>query len=104
MNLYKIDPDLTAKYNLNFITEAENFLARICNIEVPINLITNLSHGFAHKAGIHLNALIKFGPHKYEPIPPHVIGARRSLIINSIVSGKTTEKDVAEFFNKYGDR
>lgn len=102
VNLYNIDKNLISKYDLKAITEAENYVAKACDIEVPINLITNLSSGFAHKAGIHLNALINFGPQKYEPIPPGVIGNRRKLIINSLVSGKTTEKDLTEFLDKYG--
>ncbi len=103
VNLYNIRKDTISKYNLKFITEAENYVAKVCNIEVPINLITNLFNGFAHKAGIHLNALINFGPSKYEPLPPNLIGNKRQLIIKSIVSGKTDEKDVLDFLRKYGD-
>ncbi len=103
VNLYNIKKDIISKYNLKFITEAENYVAKVCNIEVPINLITNLFNGFAHKAGIHLNALINFGPNKYEPLPPNLIGNKRQLIIKSIVSGKTDEKDVLDFLRKYGD-
>lgn len=102
VNLYRISPDLPSKYNLKVITAAENYVAGICNIKVPINLMTNLSNGFAHKAGIHLNALINFGPQKYEPIPPHIIGSKRNLIINSLVSGKTTNSDLLKFLKKYG--
>ncbi|HRD01368.1 MAG TPA: LeuA family protein [Candidatus Saccharicenans sp.] len=102
VNLYKINPALTSRYNLKVLTAAENYVARICQMEVPMNLMTNLDNGFAHKAGIHLNALINFGPQKYEPIPPAVIGARRNLIIKSLVSGKTTEEDVMTFMEKYG--
>lgn len=103
VNLYSIGKDIIAKYNLKFITEAENYIANVCNIEVPINLITNLSNSFAHKAGIHLNALINFGPGKYEPLPPSLIGNKRQLIIKSMVSGKTDEKDLLDFLRKYGD-
>lgn len=103
VNLYNIDKNLISKYDLKVITEAENYVAKVCGIEVPINLITNISNGFAHKAGIHLNALLNFGPQKYEPIPPNLIGNRRKLIIKSIVSGKTTEKDLIEFYKKYGE-
>jgi len=103
VNLYKINPALTSRYNLKVLTEAENYVARICQMEVPVNLMTNLDNGFAHKAGIHLNALINFGPQKYEPIRPAVIGARRNLIIKSLVSGKTTEEDVMSFKEKYGE-
>ncbi len=103
VNLYNIDKDIVKKYNLKFITEAENYVANVCNIEVPINLITNLCNGFAHKAGIHLNALMNFGPHKYEPLPPNLIGNKRKLVIKSIISGKTDEGDLLNFLRKYGE-
>lgn len=103
VNLYNISKDISKKYNIKFITEAENYVAKVCNVEVPINLITNLYNGFAHKAGIHLNALMNFGPHKYEPLPPNLIGNKRKLVIKSIVSGKTDEGDLLNFLRKYGE-
>lgn len=103
VNLYCLDTELTRRYNLKVITEAENYLARICRIDFPINLITNPKNAFAHKAGIHLNALINFGPHKYEPIPPGLIGNRRRMITNTLVSGRTTELQVEEFLKRFGD-
>ncbi len=103
VNLYSLDQEIASRYNLPLITRAENYVAEVCHIEVPINLITSINNGFAHKAGIHLNALINFGPHKYEPIPPSLIGNRRQLIVNSLVSGRTTEKDVNEFLKRFGE-
>ena len=76
-------------------------MSRICDVEMPLNLITNPVNGFAHKAGIHLDALMKFGPQKYESFSPALIGNKRHLIIRSLVSGKTTEQDVHEFEKKY---
>lgn len=101
-NLYVINPLLTEKYNLDLLTQAENYLAKICNVEMPFNLITNQSNAFAHKAGIHLNALMKHGPHKYELFAPRIIGNRRNLIFNHLVSGKTSEADVRAFYELYG--
>lgn len=101
VNLYMLNPEMTSKYNLKLLTKAENYVSQICNIETPINLITNQTNAFFHKAGIHLNALIKFGPHKYELFPPQLIGNKRNLIIKSLISGKTNEQDVEEFNKIY---
>lgn len=103
VNLYCLNPQLTHRYHLQFITEAENYVARICQIDVPLNLITNPNSAFAHKAGIHLNALINFGPQKYEPIPPRLIGNKRRLIINSPISGRTNQSQIVDFFNRFGE-
>jgi homocitrate synthase len=102
VNLYLLDPGLADRYDLGLLTEAEVYVARLCGIDMPPHLMTNPANGFAHKAGIHLNAVLKFGPHKYEPLPPAVIGNRRNLIIKSLVSGRTTEADVAEFNRRFG--
>ncbi len=56
---------------------------------MPPHLITNPTNGFAHKAGIHLDAIIRFGPQKYELLSPAVVGNRRNLIIGTVLSGKT---------------
>jgi homocitrate synthase len=102
VNLYVISPKLTQKYKLRFLTMAENYVSRICRVETPLNLLTNKNNAFAHKAGIHLNALMKFGPQKYELFPPQLVGNRRKLILNSLVSGKTKAMDVAEFKKAFG--
>jgi len=102
VNLYVLDPAIARRYDLGRLTEAENYVARICPIEMPPNLMTNTANGFAHKAGIHLDALMKFGPQKYELLPPGLIGNRRSLVIETLLSGKTCFVDVERFQEKFG--
>ena len=101
INLYRLDPELISHYNLSLLTVAENYVSKICNIEVPMNLVTNRVNGFAHKAGIHLDALIKFGPEKYESFSPRLIGNNRNLVINRNISGKTSYNDVKRFNKRY---
>lgn len=103
-NLLVIDPQLTKRYNLELLTAAENYLAQLCNVHVPFNLLTNQANGFAHKAGIHLDALIKHGPHKYEIFQPRVFGNKRRLIHSSLISGKTTAEKVKQFYKLYGEQ
>ena len=61
---------------------------------MPPHLITNPVNGFAHKAGIHLDAIVRFGPHKYELLSPRVVGNKRKMITGTVLSGKTDEDDV----------
>lgn len=102
INMYVLEPQISSKYDLSLLTTAENYISRICSIQMPINLATNRTNGFAHKAGIHLDALIQFGPHKYESIAPQLIGNRRHLVTGSLISGKTQESDAAAFKKKFG--
>ncbi len=101
VNLYMLDSEVGKKYDLSLLTQAENYISKICCIEMPPNLMTNPSNGFAHKAGIHLDALIKFGPHKYELLSPQLIGNRRTLVAGTLLSGKTARRDIQKFQEKY---
>lgn len=100
--LYIFNPDISKKYHLQYVTEAENTLAGMIGKEVPFNLLTNRENGFAHKAGIHLHALVNFGPATYEPISPGVFGNVRQLVYGTEISGKTDGKTVKDFYHKYG--
>lgn len=100
--LHVNNPSLVSNYHLEYLTSADQMLANILGIKVPFNMVTNQDNGFAHKAGIHLNAIMRHGPDKYEVIPPNVIGNRRRLILGSVVSGKTNQEQVDAFYNKYG--
>ena len=91
--LYICDPEISKRYNLQHVTKTENTL---------FNLLTNRENGFAHKAGIHLHALVNFGPSTYEPISPGVLGNVRRLIHDSEISGRTDEKNIKDFYRKYG--
>ena len=97
INLHMLDPRLVDRYRLNMLTEAENHISNLCGIETPVNLPTNRVNGFAHKAGIHLDAILALGPQKYEPLAPELIGNQRKLITNTPISGKTTSKDIHRF-------
>jgi len=100
--LYICDPKISKRYNLQHVTKTENALARMIGKEVPFNLLTNRENGFAHKAGIHLHALVNFGPPTYEPISPGILGNVRRLIHGSDISGRTNGKNIKDFYRKYG--
>jgi len=101
-NIHILDEAAAARYDLRWLTPAESEVARLCGIDMPPHLVTNPENGFAHKAGIHLDALIKFGPRKYECLSPEVFGNKRTMVIDSFISGKTTAEDVRAFEKRFG--
>lgn len=101
-NVYVLDPALAGRYRMEELTEAEGLVSRICGIDVPLHLMTNPANGFAHKAGIHLDALMKFGPGKYEPLSPRIVGNVRRLVLHSLISGKTSDLQAQEFERRFG--
>jgi homocitrate synthase len=101
-NIHILDETAAGRYDLRSLTPAESAVARLCGMDMPPHLVTNPANGFAHKAGIHLDALMKFGPRKYECLVPEVFGNKRTLVIDSNISGKTTAEDVRAFEKRYG--
>ncbi len=101
-NILILDERTASRYNLRMLTPAESAVARLCAMDMPPHLVTNPANGFAHKAGIHLDALIKFGPRKYECLRPEAFGNKRRMIIDTPISGKTTSEDVQTFEKRFG--
>ena len=101
-NLYVLEPSLARRYRMEELTAAEGLVSRLCGIDVPLHLITSPANGFAHKAGIHLDALMKFGPGKYEPLSPRIVGNVRRLVLHSVISGKTSDVQAREFEQRFG--
>lgn len=100
-NLHKLDSGLVSRYNLEILTPAEGLVAEIMGEEVPFNLPT-AQNAFTHKAGIHLNGVIRHGPGLYEGLRPGVIGNHRNLVLGSAISGKTNNEQVQKFFKEHG--
>lgn len=101
-NVYMIDGRLGRRYKLSELTRADNMVARVVGIEVPFNMLTNRRNGFNHKAGIHVDAVVKNGPDTYELFPPRVIGNERNLDLKTPISGKTSYLEREAFYERHG--
>ncbi|HUD44675.1 MAG TPA: LeuA family protein [Patescibacteria group bacterium] len=101
-SMYHFENTMSNRYKIDLLTSVENSVAKMINHDVPFNLLTNRENGFAHKAGIHLNALMNFGPASYELFSPNVVGNTRQLIYGTQISGKTNAQDIDQFMKVYG--
>ena len=72
---------------LRELTEVARFVAEICNVRLEDNQPFVGASAFAHKAGVHVNAILK-NPKSYEHVDPHTIGNHRRLLISEL-SGKS---------------
>ena len=79
------------------LTEVARYVAEICNMKIEDNAPFVGSSAFAHKAGVHVNAILK-NPKTYEHIDPLLVGNRRRLLISEL-SGKSTILKKAEEMN-----
>jgi len=95
-NLVSIIPILKLKLGINCIsslqlkelTEVSRFISETSNMkQAPNQPFVGMS-AFAHKAGVHVNAILK-NPKSYEHMEPVMVGNRRRLLISEL-SGKST--------------
>jgi 2-isopropylmalate synthase len=80
---YKVVP----KQNMKMLTDLSRFVAEICNMPVQSNQPFVGRSGFAHKAGVHVNAMAK-NAQTYEHLDPEEVGNERRFLISEL-SGKT---------------
>lgn len=95
-NLCTIIPNLQLKGNFNCIPNDN--IAELTQLSRYISELTNLAHNerdpyvgasaFAHKGGMHIDAVLK-NSKSFEHISPHVIGNTRKILMSE-VSGRST--------------
>jgi 2-isopropylmalate synthase len=93
----KLGEDSVSSLALKELTEAARFVAEVCNMKLQDNQPFVGNSAFAHKAGVHVNAILK-NPKTYEHIDPGVVGNHRRLLISEL-SGKSTILKKAEELN-----
>ena len=87
-NLISIIPLLQLKMNrscvsprkLKELTQVSHYVAEICNMPLELNQPFTGRSAFAHKAGVHINAMVK-NAKTYEHIEPRSVGNYRRFLI-----------------------
>ena len=103
-NLSTIIPDLQIKMGYSCIPEQNmKNLTAICN---KVSEITNVSmnpqspfvgkSAFAHKAGMHIDAVLK-NPRAYEHIPPETVGNSRVFLMSEVAGRSTIIEKIQKF-------
>ena len=84
----KLGIDCVSDLALKELTEVAHYIAEMSNMRLTDNQPFVGSSAFAHKAGVHVNAIIK-NPKTYEHMDPARVGNRRTLLISEL-SGKSS--------------
>lgn len=85
---FKMGFDLLSPKKIQTLTEVSRFIFEIGNLTPVMNMPYVGESAFAHKAGLHVNALRK-NKRTYEHIDPELIGNARRFLISEL-SGKST--------------
>ncbi len=91
---YKLSMDCLSDFSLKELTEVSRYIAEISNMKQLDFQPYVGSSAFAHKAGVHVNAILK-DPKSYEHIDPEKVGNRRRMLISEL-SGKSSILGKAE--------
>ncbi|MBM3252201.1 MAG: citramalate synthase [Candidatus Omnitrophica bacterium] len=83
----KMDMESIPKSKLKDLTQVSYFISEISNVKHDDNQPFVGHSAFAHKAGVHIDAMIK-DPKSYEHIDPHLVGNRRRFLVSEL-AGKT---------------
>jgi 2-isopropylmalate synthase len=84
----KLGIDCISDLALRELTEISRFIAEIANMKPVDSQPFAGNSAFAHKAGVHVNAILK-NSRTYEHMDPSLIGNHRRLLISEL-SGKST--------------
>ncbi|MFH0840174.1 MAG: citramalate synthase, partial [Candidatus Omnitrophota bacterium] len=84
----KLGIDCVSDSQLKELAEVSRFVSEVSNMkQMPNQPFVGMS-AFAHKAGVHVNAIMK-NPKTYEHLDPALVGNKRRLLISEL-SGKST--------------
>lgn len=94
-NLCSIIPNLQLKMGyrcvdddqLRRLTDLSHYVAEVANLQHDSHLPFVGASSFAHKAGLHVNAVVK-NSRCYEHIPPELVGNRQRILVSEL-SGRS---------------
>ena len=90
---FKMGLDCLSMFEFKDLTEASMYIADISNMKQQDNQPYVGKSAFAHKAGVHVNAILKT-PRSYEHMDPSSVGNQRRMLISEL-SGKSSIIDKA---------
>ncbi|WP_183279847.1 citramalate synthase [Clostridium fungisolvens] len=104
-NLSTILPTLICKYeyelnaikNLDKLTKISRYISEISNITLSDDTPYVGASAFAHKGGMHIDAVAK-DPKSYEHIKPELVGNKRRFLVSEVSGKSTIWKEVQKIF------
>ncbi|MDA8168271.1 MAG: citramalate synthase [Nitrospiraceae bacterium] len=103
-NLCSVIPNLKLKMGADCVTDGE--LGKLRDISRYITELANLRHfrhqpfvgdsAFAHKAGVHVNAVMK-NPGTYEHVKPELVGNSRRVLVSDLAGKSNILRKAREF-------
>ncbi len=93
----RLNKDCISDQGLKELTEVSRFVSEVSNMKQADNQPFVGKSAFAHKAGVHINAVLK-NPKSYEHIDPALVGNVRRVLVSEL-AGKSPILTKAEELN-----
>jgi len=93
----KLEDKCLPKGKLKEVTEVSRYISEVCNLKQRSDQPYVGTSAFAHKAGVHVNAVMK-KPESYEHVVPEKVGNKRRFIISEL-AGKSSIINKAKELN-----
>ncbi|MDP8299269.1 MAG: citramalate synthase [Candidatus Tantalella remota] len=93
---FKLGMDCLSSFEFKELTEASRYIAEISNMKQKDAQPYVGKSAFAHKAGVHVNAMLK-NARTYEHLSPEKVGNKRRMLISEL-SGKSSVISKAKEF------
>jgi len=84
---YKMGNRIFSDKKMKEMTQLSHYVSEICNLPLQLNQPYVGRASFAHKGGVHINAMVK-NPQTYEHMNPALIGNSRKYLVSEL-GGKT---------------
>lgn len=93
----KLGIDVANEKTIESLTAAARYIAEISNITLRDEESYVGSSAFAHKGGMHIDAVVK-EPKAYEHIDPSLVGNKRRFLISEVSGKSTILKEIQKIF------
>ena len=93
----KMNVDCISDTGLGRLTEVSYFVSEISNMRHAPNQPYTGDSAFAHKAGVHINAIVK-NTNSYEHVNPEMVGNKRRILVSEL-GGKSGIMSLAKGMN-----
>ncbi|MEG2286221.1 MAG: citramalate synthase, partial [Eubacterium sp.] len=95
----KLNYDVISEENLNRLTAIGRYISEISNLSLKDEAPYIGTSAFAHKGGMHIDAVCK-DPNSYEHINPEIVGNKRRFLISEVSGKSTILNEIQKIFPK----
>ena len=93
----KLGYEVLSNIELVNLTKSARYIAEICNITLMDQSPFVGTSSFAHKGGMHIDAVTK-APRSYEHIDPEVVGNKRRFLVSEVSGRSTILQEIKKVF------